>query len=69
MESLWNKRTRIHVLVSAIIACAIALPVCAWEGDFGTPAQAAPASVSQSHTAGCTGTSTAAVADSQQTGR
>lgn len=56
---IWDKRTCIHALASALVAMAVAVSVCAVEGDFSTPAQAAPASVSQGQATGCTGTSTA----------
>lgn len=53
---LWEKKTYASAVVSALIAAAVAVSVCAFKGETLAVGQSHAASVSDSHTATSTGT-------------
>lgn len=52
---LWEKKTYASAFVSALIAAAVAVSVCAFKGETLAVGQTGTASVSDSHTATSTG--------------
>lgn len=53
--SLWDRKTLASAAISAVLAAAVALTVCAVRGDTLALGQAPSVSVSNSHTATSTG--------------